>query len=198
MGTFSILQGEEAESKYFLKMEKFESEEITKDMKIKMPPAQLKIKYGDIEITPGKIMTPTQVQHQPTLSWDAEPGAFYTIIFSDPDNLSRADPNMREYAHWAVGNVPDNNVAAGETLVTFIGSGPKENTGIHRYVFLVFKQPGKLAFEDVQRLHRHPTERIGHKAAEFAHKFGLELVAGNFYQAEYDDYVPSLYEWLLA
>jgi len=180
-------------------MEKFESEEINKDMNITTPRSQLKIKYGDIEVVPGKVMTPTQVQHQPTLTWDAEPGAFYTIFFNDPDNLSRSNPNMREYAHWAVGNIPGTDIAKGETLCTFIGSGPKENTGIHRYVFLVYKQPGKLAFDGYQRLHRHPEERMNHKAAQLAAKYGLEgPVAGNFYMAEYDSYVPSLYEWLLA
>ena len=69
---------------------------------------------------------------------------------------------------------------------------------LHRYVFLVFKQPGKLPFTDVPRLKNNSGDgRAKHKAAEFIKKQGLgDPIAGNFYQAKWDDYVPKVYAQL--
>merc|ERR1711994_360714 len=172
-------------------MDKFESDEINKDMKITTPASLLKVSYNGVDISPGQVMTPTQVQDQPVLSWEVEEGAFYTVIMNDPDAKSRAEPMFREWHHWMVGNIPGNNVSAGETLSAYVGSGPPEGTGLHRYVFLVYKQPSKLPFDGVPRLGLTPDQRPNHKAAEFAAKHGLQLIAGNYYQAEYDDYVPK-------
>lgn len=40
--------------------------------------------------------------------------------------------------------------------------------------------------------------RGGFKIQKFATKYNLILTAGNFFQAEYDDYVPILYKQLGA
>lgn len=56
--------------------------------------------------------------------------------------------------------------------------------GLHRYVYLVYKQPGKI--EDKEHGHLKSTsaaKRGGWKAAAFAKKHNLgDPVAGNFYQ----------------
>ena len=59
--------------------------------------------------------------------------------------------------------------------------------------FAVYKQPEGVKFAEV--LQGLSTKgRNNWKAKEFAAKYGLgDPVAGNFYQAEYDDYVPKLY-----
>lgn len=67
---------------------------------------------------------------------------------TDPDAPSRQNPVFREMRHWIVGNIPGNRIADGETLFDYIGSGPSPDTGLHRYVFLLYKQTGKLAFGD--------------------------------------------------
>lgn len=84
---------------------------------------------------------------------------------TDPDAPSRADPANGEVRHWYVVNIPGNNVAAGETLFAYIGSGPPKDTGLHRYVFLAFKQSGKLVFDEprvsnkyVYRKNKHEKE----------------------------------------
>jgi len=69
-------------------------------------------------------------------------------LFSDPDAPSRKEPTYREWHHWLVGNVPGNDISKGEVLSAYIGSGPPPNTGLHRYVFLIYKQPGKLTFDE--------------------------------------------------
>lgn len=84
----------------------------------------------------------------PTLSWEYEKDAFYTLIMTDPDAPSRANPLVGEVRHWLVVNIPGNDVALGQTIVEFIGSGAPQHTGLHRYIFLVFKQPNRLEVDE--------------------------------------------------
>ena len=62
----------------------------------------------------GNVLTPTQVKTEPTLVWSAEEDEHYTVIFTDPDAPSRADPQFREVHHWLVVNIPGNRLAEGE------------------------------------------------------------------------------------
>lgn len=116
---------------------------------------------------------------------------------TDPDAPSRQEPKFREWHHWLVGNVSGSNVASGEVLSAYVGSGPPEGTGLHRYVFLVYKQNGKLNFDEKRLTNTNDEGRACFSIRKFAQKYNLgQPVAGNFYQAEYDDYVPILYKQL--
>lgn len=77
-----------------------------------------------------------------------------------------------------------------------MGAGPPPDTEFHRYVFLLFKQPGKLTFDEPH--HGNTDGNRGIFSTEnFVKKYGLGIpVAGNFFEAEYDDYVPELYKQL--
>lgn len=66
----------------------------------------------------------------------------------DPDNYDGPEKIYREWHHWLVVNIPGNNVSEGEVLSGYIGSGPPQGTGIHRYVYILYKQPGKLQFNE--------------------------------------------------
>lgn len=93
----------------------------------------------------GNELTPTEVKDKPAVTWDAEKGAFYTLIMIDLDAPSRACPTWREVRHWLVVNIPESSIENGDEVVEFISSGPPKDTGLHRYVFLVYKQPnGKI------------------------------------------------------
>ena len=94
--------------------------------------------------------------------------------------------------------MPGADIAKGEVLSDYVGSGPPPDTGLHRYVFLIYKQSGKLSFDEPRLTNTSADNRGGFKIQKFAEKYSLELVAGNFYQAEYDDYVPILYKQLGA
>ncbi|XP_027849596.1 protein D2-like [Aphis gossypii] len=143
----------------------------------------------------GNELTPTIVKDQPIVSWNADPNSFYTLCLTDPDAPSRAEPTKREWHHWLVGNIPGENVSLGETLSGYVGSGPPPKTGLHRYVFLVYKQPSKLTFDEPRISNRSVEHRDQFSINRFALKYNLGApVAGNFYQAQYDDYVPILYK----
>lgn len=66
---------------------------------------------------------------------------------TDPDVPTRG--YRKEFNHWLVGNIPEDKVAKGEILAEYVGSGPPEGTGLHRYAFLLFKQnQGAITFDE--------------------------------------------------
>lgn len=81
---------------------------------------------------------------KPKLSWEAEKGAYYTLMMVDPDALSRRFYIFREVRHWLVMNIPESSVEKGDEVVEYRGSGPLITTGLHRYIFLVYKQPNGM------------------------------------------------------
>lgn len=88
----------------------------------------------------GNELTPTEVKDVPRLSWEHEAADLYTLTILDPDSPSRTDHSTADVRHWLVVNIPGDDVAAGQTIFDFIGSAPSNNTGLHRYTFLVYKQ----------------------------------------------------------
>ncbi|XP_071955109.1 protein D3-like [Antedon mediterranea] len=172
-----------------------EKHEVVPDVLDKVPAQILEVKYGELVVDLGTVLTPTQVQNPPThLNWIAEDGALYTIIMTDPDAPSRKDPKFREWHHWMVVNVPGNDVTKGETWSEYIGAGPPQDTGLHRYVLIVYKQQGKLVPTEAKR-RKHPDTRASWNVRNFAKSNALgEPVAANFFQAEFDEYVSKLYK----
>ena len=116
----------------------------------------------------------------------------------DPDAPSRADPKYREWHHWLVGNIPGSDVSKGDVLSAYVGAGPPQGTGYHRYIFLVYEQPGgRINFDEPRLPNTSQKGRPNFKARDFAAKYKLgDPLAGNFFQAEWDDYVPELYKQL--
>jgi len=187
---------------YFASMsvqDKFKEHGVVPDVVRQAPAHPVEVKFGSSEVKFGNTLTPTQVKDPPThLQWPAENNSLYTLILTDPDAPSRQDPKFREWHHWLVVNIPGNNLKNGEVLAEYVGSGPPKGTGLHRYVYLVYKQPSKITDKE----HGHLTNRSGDKRGQFkteqfVSKHKLEgPIAGNFFQAEWDDYVPKLYEQL--
>ncbi len=54
------------------------------------------------------------MKNQPSVKWEADPNSFYTLLMTDPDAPSRAQPEFREWHHWLVVNIPGNNISEGD------------------------------------------------------------------------------------
>lgn len=168
---------------------------------IKTAPTEiLKVEYpGNVSVSLGNELTPTQVKDEPTVSWNADPKENYVLCMTDPDAPSRAEPKFREWHHWLVGNIKGGDISGGDFLSRYIGSGPPPKTGLHRYVFLVYKQPKFIVFDEIRLLNNSGDGRANFSISKFAEKYQLgEPIAVNFFQAKYDDYVPILYKQLGA
>ncbi|XP_034827646.1 protein D3-like [Maniola hyperantus] len=176
----------------------FKSSKIVPDVVESPPKDIIELSYpSGAKAELGNELTPTQVKDQPTVSYTADPDSFYTLIFTDPDNYDGPELVYREWHHWLVVNIPGSNVTKGEVLSGYIGSGPPEGTGIHRYVYILFKQPKKLNFDEKKLDNKSIDGRAAFSTKKFAEKYNLGTpVAGNFYRAQFDDYVPRLYKSL--
>ncbi|XP_005176905.1 protein D2-like [Musca domestica] len=176
----------------------FKKNQIIPDVVTVGPKSLLKIAYqGNLQVDKGNELTPSQVKEPPTLEWPNEDATYYTLIMTDPDAPSRKNPTFREYQHWLVANIPGGAVEKGDVLTAYIGSGPPKGTGLHRYVFLVFKQNGKVKFNEEHIPKNKGSSRGKFNTMQFVKKYKLaELVAGNFYVAKWDEYVPQVHKQL--
>lgn len=98
---------------------------------------------------------------------------------------------------FQVVNIPGSSkVSDGETLTEYIGSAPPKSSGLHRYVFVLYKQPEKTKFKEP---HHSNTDgnRGNFSTKKFAANYNLgKPMAGNFFQAEFDDSVPAIHKRL--
>lgn len=85
-------------------------------------------------------------------------------------------------------NIKGNDLTTGQTLTPYRGSGPPKGTGLHRYIFIVFEQSGLLTITEPDL----ESNRRNFSIRKFAEKYNLgKPIAGNFYQAEWDQSVPE-------
>ncbi|KAE8022506.1 hypothetical protein FH972_008298 [Carpinus fangiana] len=103
--------------------------------------------------------------------------AAYTLIMTDPDAPSPSDPYLREHLHWMVTNIPGTTDASfGNETVAY--ETPKPVVGIHRYVFILFKQRGRQTVRPTATRDHFNTRR-------FSEENGLGLpVAAVFFNAQ--------------
>ncbi|GAB6024933.1 hypothetical protein CHUAL_010036 [Chamberlinius hualienensis] len=158
------------------------------------PKDTIKVVYpGNVMVRDGDELTPTQVRDKPLVEFTGDSNKFYTLIMTDPDAPSRSDPIYKEVLHWLVVNIPGNSLAKGEMIADYIGAGPPQDSGLHRYIFLVYEQPGRITVDLPRSSITSVKNRLKFETSEFAEKYKLgEPKAGNFFQAQYDDWVPKL------
>lgn len=161
---------------------------IVKDV-IDSPPsflADVKFPSG-VSMNLGNELTPHQVGDKPSVRWPSEPGALYTLVLVDPDVPSRADPRFREMLHWMVANIENNDVEKGDLYTEYVGSMPQPDTGMHRYVLLLFKQPnGRLELDRPKASKDSKEGRYAFKTRHLIEEYKLgTAVAGNFFSAQF-------------
>lgn len=174
-------------------MENFQIVPIVID---EVPEEILEVVYADDKkVDLGNELTPTEVKDIPVIvKWHVDPGCLYTLYMADLDPPSRDFPTFREWHHWLVINIPGNNIDEGETISEYIGAGPPEDTGLHRYIFLIFREKKKFSCINEPHLTANMGDFRGKFSIKnFAKKYKLILQAGNFFQAQWDTYVPILY-----
>lgn len=180
-------------------MDNLAVEKVVPEVIDTIPQGKLEVNYDSgVSVQYGNELTPTSVKDQPKFKYDSEKNSLYTIVMVDPDAPSRADPKLREILHFLVINVPgsDLDVSKGQILAEYIGSGPPKGTGFHRYIFLVYKQVSGNLKSDMKIPKNSRDGRISFSIRNWAKEHNLELQAANFYQAQYDCYVPILHAQL--
>lgn len=178
--------------------ERLQEHKIVPDVIDKPPNEVIRVTYPcGVYAELGNILKPVQVKDEPHVRWQVCPHRFYTLCMTDPDAPSRKKPEFREWHHWLIGNIPGCKIMEGDVLSQYIGAGPPKDTGLHRYIFLVYLQAGKLEFDEPLLNNKSTDKRGKFSIRNFAKKYNLgHPVAANFFQAEYDSYVDLLYKQL--
>ncbi|XP_072154738.1 protein D3-like isoform X2 [Bemisia tabaci] len=125
------------------KMEKQEIKEV-----LQRPPKnliELQWDHGQYIVKAGDKVNISKVHEKPTsVIWDAEPEHFYTLVLYDYDAPVRAEPQLRSFIHWMIGNIPGKNWTAGTTIYDYFGLKLFKKKDVHRYMTVIYKQSGKI------------------------------------------------------
>nr|GEV27143.1 FT like protein [Tanacetum cinerariifolium] len=103
----------------------------------------LSVSYDDREVSNGCELKPSQIMNQPRVDIGGDDlRALHTLVMVDPDAPSPSNPNLGEYLHWLVTNIPATTGARfGQEIVSY--ESPRPSMGIHRMVFVLFRQMGR-------------------------------------------------------
>ncbi|CAI9785870.1 unnamed protein product [Fraxinus pennsylvanica] len=103
--------------------------------------------------------------------------SLFTLIMTDPDVPGPSDPYLREHLHWIVTNIPGTTDSSfGKEVVSY--EMPRPNIGIHRFVFLLFKQKKRQVVNP-------PLSRDRFSSRQFAEENELGLpVAAVFFNCQ--------------
>ncbi|GJE99996.1 PEBP-like protein [Phanerochaete sordida] len=119
----------------------------------------------------------------------------YTLAMLDPDVPSRANPEFKSFRHWVVTGLksPAEPSSASTTsssaalktqaaITPYRPPGPRPNSGVHRYTFLLFLEPpsGVQIPHDAPEHFNELEQRRSWDVFAFAEKYGLKLVGANF------------------
>ncbi|XP_061359480.1 protein VERNALIZATION 3-like [Gastrolobium bilobum] len=117
---------------------------------------------------------PSQIVNKPRVDIGGDDlRTLYTLIMVNPDAPSPSDPNMREYLHWLVINIPATTGASfGQEIVNY--ESPRPTSGIQRITFVLFRQLGR------QIVHA-PRWRTNFNTREFAEVYNLGLPVAAVY-----------------
>jgi len=181
-------------------MSEFKSHHVVPDVIDTWPPNVAQVEYDSKNnVNVGNHLEVAHTQNQPKLiNWDHEKGSknnnqYYTLMMVDPDAPNNKTHEYRHWLHWLITNIPESaahadyfDVHKGNVLAPYKGPAASAESGPHRYVFLVYKQPEQL---DTLKLHPINERRNFNISDWMTEVFGTdkkgatkpELWAGNFY-----------------
>ncbi|KAJ8966401.1 hypothetical protein NQ317_009633 [Molorchus minor] len=164
------------------------------------PTLFLEVKYpkSNKEVKLGNELAPKDVSDIPEVLYEAEPGSFYSLIMTDPDAPSRKNPARREWHHWLLRLSIFLNrtfLRAKQSASTWDRLRLRAAGFIVTY-FSFSNNRGKLTFDEPT--HSNTDGKRGNFCTEkFKKKYNLKKpVAGNFFQAQFDETVPAIHKQL--
>lgn len=90
----------------------------------------------------GSTLTIEQAQPEPHTYWTPPPAnTLYTLVCWDPDAKERS------WLHWLVTNCKKDAPKSGDIIVDWFPPSPPKDSGLHRYIFGLFKQAGPITVE---------------------------------------------------
>jgi len=171
-----------------------------------VPSTLLNVSWGEKEVQLGNELTKGDTVNEPTITFapaaEDDPSSTYTLAFLDPDAPSRADPKFGPFRHWVITGLrppavetlvalakdSDPSLSAGaksvkEATTPYRPPGPGPGSGVHRYVFLLFREPtgGLDVPKGAPEYGAELEQRRKWSGVEFGERYSLKLVAANFF-----------------
>ncbi|CAO0798493.1 unnamed protein product [Mucor circinelloides] len=152
------------------------------------PSTLLKVDYtkSSKDVALGNNLTPQETSETPDVFFVApDQSAFYTLLMTDPDAPSAQDKKFGPWRHWVVTNISGTDVSkslkkAENQHTPYIGPGPGENSGTHRYTFLLYQQSnGVQKFKPMEHEQREQRRKFDIRGFESENQ--LELISVNFF-----------------
>ncbi|KAL1822539.1 hypothetical protein DCAR_0310356 [Daucus carota subsp. sativus] len=144
-----------------------------------IPSIKMSITYSTKLVCNGHELFPSAVSAKPRVEvHGGDLRTFFTLVLTDPDVPGPSDPYLREHLHWIVTDIPGTTDATfGTEIVSY--EIPRPNIGIHRFVYILYKQSGR------QTVNHLPCSRDNFNARRFAANNNLGLpVAAVFFNAQ--------------
>ncbi|CAA3015360.1 Hypothetical predicted protein [Olea europaea subsp. europaea] len=141
-----------------------------------VPATELTVQYESTPVANGCDINPSSAAEKPHVHISGSRGSpNYTLVMVDPDAPRSSEPTFREWLHWMVINIPEGaDASEGKELMPYMGPQPPK--GIHRYVFMAFKQKGVM-----ETVKTRPVERKNFSTRKFAGENELGLPAAALY-----------------
>lgn len=104
------------------------------------------LKNGSLlPVCSGNVVKPVEAKDYPIINYTADANTLWTLCLTSLDgHLTESD---KEYVHWLIANIPGDAVEKGDTIVEYLQPFPLKGTGYHRYVFVLYKQEGKVSYD---------------------------------------------------
>ncbi|XP_011000909.1 PREDICTED: CEN-like protein 2 [Populus euphratica] len=143
------------------------------------PNVKMTVTYNsNKQVYNGHELFPSAVTHKPKVEvHGGDMRSFFTLVMTDPDVPGPSDPYLREHLHWIVTDIPGTTDATfGREVVSY--EMPRPNIGIHRFVYILFRQKGRQTVST-------PSSRDKFNTRKFAEENELDLpVAAVFFNAQ--------------
>ncbi|CAI9113645.1 OLC1v1014284C1 [Oldenlandia corymbosa var. corymbosa] len=131
-----------------------------------IPSVNMAVYFEDKQVINASDIKPSLAVITPRVNISGDPNLSYTLVMTDPDAPSPSEPNLREWAHWIVTDIPGcGTVSEGKEILAY--SPPRPKVGIHRYIMVLFEQKEPLGFL------APPSSRAHFYTREFAYQVNL-------------------------
>ncbi|KAL5021865.1 hypothetical protein ScPMuIL_001020 [Solemya velum] len=160
-------------------------------------PLHINYDFDDEFVTPvytGNRILPSEAATVPHVEYPADKGSLWTLMMTAPD--SHLQDSNSEYLHWLVSNIPECSVEKGDVLCDYMQPFPVKRTGFSRYVFVLFKQKGKIDLGEEKRpADCTSLEERNFKTLEFYRKHQDDLTPSglSFFQSEWEESVTEFF-----
>ncbi|KAJ7448692.1 PEBP-like protein [Mycena galericulata] len=143
---------------------------------------------------PGIVIAAAPTEADITSEGLVKNETFYTLAMFDPDAPSAAQPTSSQFRHWVITGLKPTEDLTAPVLQTapaanaYRPPAPPKGSGIHRYTFVLFREPPNFSLPDgASELDPTIEARRRWDAVKFGERNGLQMVGATFYLVRGED-----------